>query len=415
MHHATRPNNRPAIGALRAATVAASLVLAVMWSGPALAAPAGGVDLSHLALGTVQVAAGFDRPVYVTSARDGSGRLFVVEQSGRIRIVRDGIVQATTYLDLNSLTTAGGERGLLGLAFSPGYRVNGRLYVNYTDHSGNTVVARYVVADPAADVAAIKATRVILRVAQPYANHNGGCLQFGPGDYLYIGMGDGGSAGDPGNRAQNRRSLLGKMLRIDTGDRTLASTYSGTYKIPPSNPYAKRKGIRKEIWSQGLRNPWRFSFDSATRDLWIGDVGQDAREEIDFAAAGTSGQNWGWHLWEGTARYVTAPRRLSKRGYSFPIMQYSHPIGESVTGGYVYRGSAFPALKGTYLFADFVNGWIGGVRRTTPSGKLLRTPQRAALLQTTASISSFGVDEAQNLYFTDYAGGTLVRITATTK
>ncbi len=405
-------SRRVTIAGLAVALACAAVLASAL---PALAAPAGGVDLANLVLGTEQVATGFASPLYVTGARDGSGRLFVVEQGGLIKVVRNGVVQPTPYLDLSALTRASGEQGLLGLAFSPGYRVNGRLYVDYTDLAGNTVVARYTVADPAADVAAITSTQVILRVTQPYPNHNGGCLQFGPDNYLYIGMGDGGSAGDPGNRAQNRRSLLGKLLRIDTGDRKASTTWTGRYKIPPSNPYAKRRGVKREIWSYGLRNPWRFSFDSATRDLWIGDVGQDAREEVDFAKAGSKGQNWGWHVWEGSIRYTTRPRRVSRKGYSFPIAQYSHPQGESITGGYVYRGSQYPALQGTYLYADFIKGWIGGVRRTTPSGRLLRRPQRAALLQTSGMISSFGTDDARELYFTDYAGGTLYRVTATTR
>jgi len=308
-----------------------------------------------------------------------------------------------------------GERGLLGLAFSPGYATNGRLYVNYTDTSGNTVIARYTALDPASDTPTFAAPKTVLAVQQPYANHNGGNLQFGPDGYLYIGLGDGGSAGDPGRRAQNHKSLLGKMLRIDTGDRLGATPFSGTYRIPRSNPFYKKRGYRKELWAVGLRNPWRYSFDAQTGDLWIGDVGQDKWEEIDFARARRGGQNWGWNQWEGNHRYRTRPRRLSKRGYSFPIAEYRHPSGESITGGYVYRGSAYPALNGTYLYADFVNGWIAGVRRTSTTGRVLHRPQRARLLQTSAMISSFGQDDARELYFTDYRTGSVWRVTGTVK
>jgi glucose/arabinose dehydrogenase len=391
------------------AAIACSAILAT----PAMAA--NGVALGSLSLGAHAVVSGFDHPVYVTGAGDGSGRLFVVEQAGKIRVVRGGAVQPTPYLDLSGLTAMFGERGLLGLAFSPGYATNGRIYVNYTNTAGDTVVARYTALDPASDTPTFAAPQTVLSVAQPYANHNGGNLQFGPDGYLYIGLGDGGNAGDPGRRAQNHRSLLGKMLRIDTGDRPGTVPFAGTYRVPKSNPFYKKKGARKEIWSLGLRNPWRYSFDAATGDLWIGDVGQDAVEEIDFQPARKGGQNWGWHHWEGNSRYTSRPRKLSRRGYSFPIAQYRHPTGEAVTGGYVYRGSAFPALKGTYLYADFANGWIAGVRRTTPSGKLLKKPQKGVLLQTSALVSSFGVDDAQELYFTDLKGGAVWRVTAGTK
>ena len=398
--------------------LAASVALAALACSAVLATPAmaaNGVSLSSLSLGAEKTWTGFDHPVYVTGAGDGSGRLFVVEQAGKIRVVRGGVVQSTPYLDLSGLTAMFGERGLLGLAFSPGYASNGRLYVNYTNLDGNTVIARYTAADPASDSPVFGAPKTVLFVRQPHANHNGGNLQFGPDGYLYIGLGDGGASGDPARRAQNRKSLLGKMLRIDTGDRLGTVPFTGTYRTPRSNPFYRNRKYRPEIWARGLRNPWRYSFDAETGDLWIGDVGQNKWEEIDFARARRGGQNWGWNQWEGNHRYRTRPRRLSKRGYSFPIAEYRHPVGESVTGGYVYRGSAYPALRGTYLYADFVNGWIAGVRRRSATGKLLRRAQKARLLQTPALISSFGQDDARELYFTDYLGGAVWRVTATTK
>ena len=398
---------------IRIAGVMVAFAMSALVAVPAMAA--GGVDLASLSLGANVAYGGFDHPVYVTGAGDGSGRLFVVEQAGKIRVVRSGVVQAAPYLDLSALTAMFGERGLLGLAFSPGYATNGRLYVNYTNTAGNTVIARYTAVDPTSDTPTFATPQTVLYVRQPYPNHNGGNLQFGPDGYLYIGLGDGGNAGDPGRRAQNHMSLLGKMLRIDTGDRPGTVPFSGTYRIPKSNPFYKKRGYRKEIWAIGLRNPWRYSFDAETGALWIGDVGQDKWEEIDYARARRGGQNWGWNQWEGNHRYRTRPRRLSRRGYSFPIAEYRHPSGESVTGGYVYRGAAYPALRGTYLYADFVNGWIAGVRRTSVSGRLLRRPQKARLLQTTAMISSFGQDDARELYFTDYNGGSVWRVTAGVK
>jgi glucose/arabinose dehydrogenase len=193
------------------------------------------------------------------------------------------------------------------------------------------------------------------------------------------------------------------------------ATFNGTYAVPKSNPFYAKKGYRKEIWSRGLRNPWRFSFDSARGEMWIGDVGQDKYEEIDVAAAGKGGQNWGWHVWEGNHRYSTRARSVSKKGFSFPVLEYKHPYGESVTGGYVYRGSAYPALTGTYVYADFIKGWIGGIRRFSPGGARLKVPQKAKLLQTSGNISSFGVGEDRELYFCDWLHGVVYQVTATAK
>ena len=404
--------------AARRGAIAAVLALSVAVAAVphAVAAPAGGVDLPRLSLGAEKVVSGLEKPLYVTGARDGSGRIFVVEQGGTIRVVRAGIVQPTPFLDLRSLVNTDGlELGLLGLAFSPTYRTTGRFYVYYSDTAGSTVLFRYVAQDPASDTPAITRQRVVLRLTQPTVYHRSGCLQFGRDGYLYVGTGDGGPFYDPLNRAQSRASLLGKVLRIDTGDRPGRKPYWGTYRVPKDNPFYAKKGARKEIWSYGLRNPWRFSFDSATGDLWIGDVGQDSVEEIDFAKAGSKGQNWGWHRWEGNVPTPGQPRRLTRRGFSFPIVRHAHPQAEAIVGGYVYRGSKYPALRGTYVYADYEWGWIAGVRRTTPSGKLLKRRQNEMLLQTQSVISSFGVDDARELYFTDWADGSVWQVTAAAK
>jgi glucose/arabinose dehydrogenase len=228
-------------------------------------------------------------------------------------------------------------------------------------------------------------------------------VQFGPDKMLYIGMGDGGSAGDPQGRAQNPGSRLGKLLRIDTGDTGSAPSRPNGFAVPSDNPFVNRQGYLPEIWALGVRNPWRFSFDAKSGAMWIGDVGQDAWEEIDFAEAGTGGQNWGWDRWEGNHPYpasATPPRA----GFTFPVAEYPHPQGESVTGGYVYRGTKQPILVGTYLYADFIKGWLGGVRLDSPDGTPRAAPEDQVLLQTSTKPSSFGVDEDNELYLVDYQG-----------
>jgi glucose/arabinose dehydrogenase len=372
------------------------------------------VTLANLSLTLNKRWTGLSSPLYLTNAKDGSGRLFVVEQTGRVRVIDGGTLQSTPYIDLHTLVSTGGERGLLGLAFSPNFATDRRIYVDYTNTNGDTVIARYT-ASSAASSAPVwsKQTRLLL-IKQPYANHNGGCLQFGPDGYLYIGMGDGGSHGDPGNRAQNKSVLLGKILRIDP------SKSSGTknYSIPPTNPWklTKTASLRPapEVWALGVRNPWRFSFDASTTALWVADVGQDAWEEIDYVtqAAATSratkgGLNFGWHKYEGGHYYPsgkTVPSAKRSSAYVWPIFNYAHPYGESITGGYVYRGSEYPALVGTYVYADYVNGWIGGIRRTAPDGTKYSTPEKRKLLTTSGNPASFGVDEANELYLVDLKG-----------
>lgn len=342
-------------------------------------------------------ATGLAQPVQVTHAGDGSGILFAVEQGGRIRSIRDGSPDAAPFLDIASRVVAGGEQGLLGLAFSPAYATTGRFYVNYTRISdGATVLARYRatgnprVADPASE-------EVLLVIPQPFPNHNGGQIAFGPDGFLYIGMGDGGSGGDPQNNAQNPSTLLGKILRIDVEPGAFP------YAIPPSNPFAGTGGVRGEIWALGLRNPWRFSFDRLTGDLYIGDVGQNSFEEIDFQPSGSrGGENYGWNILEGSQCFGGGA--CDTTGLVPPVAAYDHSQGCSVTGGTVYRGADHPAMTGIYFFGDFCSGRIFGLAR---EGAAWRS---TALLDTPISISSFGEDEAGNLLVTDYAGGAVHQI-----
>jgi glucose/arabinose dehydrogenase len=369
-------------------------------SAPATSAPTTGapVSLSGLKISLTRVAEGFSSPLYVTNAGDDSGRLFVVEQTGKVRVVRDGKIVSGAFLDVSSLISTGGERGLLGLAFAPDYKTSGRFYVDYTDANGNTVVARYVATSPSTDKPKLSRPTRLLYIQQPYSNHNGGCLQFGPDGMLYIGMGDGGSGGDPENRAQNLSSPLGKLLRVDVS--------GATYSVPKDNPYAKSSYPKNIVWARGLRNPWRFSFD-ATRAprLWIGDVGQNAWEEIDVVPASAKPLNYGWRKWEANHPYPPNSAAPSRTGFTFPIVEYPHPTGESVTGGYVYRGSRYPAMVGTYFYADYVKGWIAGIRTTDPADKPLAKAETDRLLDTDLSVSSFGVDQDGELYLTDLRGG----------
>jgi glucose/arabinose dehydrogenase len=377
------------------------LVLCSAAEAPAVQA----APLSGIVLSLTKRWNGFSQPLYLTAARGDSGRVFVVEKGGRIKVIRDGRVLRRPYLDISGKISKDGERGLLGLALAPNFRANGRFYINYTDLNGDTLIVRYRADRPLSDAPSFR-SKVILKVPQPYANHNGGCLQFGPDGYLYIGMGDGGSAGDPQNRAQNPGTRLGKMLRIDVGEAPGATSVPATYRIPPTNPFVGRAGYQPEIFALGLRNPWRFSFDRSTGDLWIGDVGQGAREEIDFLPKGRSGANFGWNRFEGFATYPPgSPPQPNRSLFRPPVKDIAHPGAESITGGYVYRGNAYPVLKGTYVYGDFVTGKIWGLRRgATVANRLFR--------DTTLGISGFGEDSAGELYLCDLIGGAIYRITA---
>lgn len=293
---------------------------------------------------------GFNSLVEIAHA--GDERLFMVEKSGIIKILNpDATTNTTPFLDISNLVLAGGERGLLGLAFAPDYSTTGRFYVNYTNNSGNTVIARYTVsANP--DIANPTGT-ILLTIPQPYSNHNGGKIAFNPDGYLFIATGDGGSSGDPGNRAQNKESYLGKLLRIDV---------SGTgYTSPSSNPFVGTTPGLDEIWAYGLRNPWKFSFDKSTGDIWIADVGQYNYEEINLELFGEAGgKNYGWNCREGANNYSSTTCGSTSTGFTEPVNEYNHNGGKcSITGGYRYRGNLYNSFTGLYFFADYCSGEIG--------------------------------------------------------
>ena len=336
---------------------------------------------------------GLSQPVLITHARDGSNRLFIVEQTGLIKVLQPGSTSPTTFLDLTSKRVLGGEQGVLGLAFHPDYENNRRFFVNYTrTGDGATVIAEYL-ASPTNPNVALTAERIILTIAQPFANHNGGMIEFGPDGFLHIGMGDGGSANDPGNRAQNINDLLGKMLRIDI-DQTAGSV---NYVSPSSNPFFGPTPGRDEIFAVGMRNPWRWSFDRLTGQLYAGDVGQGQVEEIDII---TSGANYGWRVYEGTrCTNIDAPL-CNPASYTAPVTEYNHSGGRcSVTGGYVYRGSRSSLPYGSYLFGDYCTGEIF----------LFDNGVQTRLLDTPLNISSFGEDQDGELYVVAL-GGTIHRV-----
>jgi glucose/arabinose dehydrogenase len=350
---------------------------------------------------------GFTSPVFLTSAHDGSGRLFVVEKDGRIKVIQaDGTVLTTPLLDLSGRVSTGSEQGLLGLAFHPGFRTNGKFYVDFTNLAGDTVINEYRLSPPSSNRVTLAGRRVI-SIAQPYANHNGGDIAFGPDGFLYIGMGDGGSGGDPGNRAQSLNTLLGKILRINVNGRTPTRGYL----IPSSNPYVGRAG-RDEIWSYGLRNPWRFSVDSATGALWIGDVGQNRYEEVDRSLRGIyrvggRGVNYGWRVLEGRHCFLPATG-CSRVGRTMPLVEYAHDGANcAVTGGYVYRGRAYPLLRGQYVYGDFCSGRIWTI--SAGASSLVRPTLR---LDTSLLISSFGLNGGGELFVLSL-GGDIYRVGAT--
>jgi len=402
--------------------LALSLKLAPGWVQTANAQPAAiWPDIT-----LVEVENGFVLPVHITHAGDGSGRLFVIEQDGRIKIIKNGQLFGT-FLDINARVRSpgdvggGNEEGLLSLAFPPGNGLSkDYFYVYYTNLNGNNQVSRFHLG-ASADLANPNSEELILLFNHPNENnHNGGQIAFGPDGYLYIGTGDGGGSGDPSNNAQNTNSLLGKLLRIDTEmapiplpplDHQLvlpmvikqtSSSYI-TYRIPPDNPYANTAGYRGEIWAFGLRNPWRFSFDRLQHDLFIADVGQGDWEEIDFqASTSAGGENYGWDILEGFVCFNSPG--CSTTGKTVPIHAYDHSVGCSVTGGYVYRGTTYPGLAGIYYFGDFCSGNIWGIQRENNSWVVQN------LIDTPYWLSSFGEDEAGELYVADRAGGRIYHI-----
>jgi len=374
-----------------------------------------------------QFAMGFSRPVHITNADDGSHRLFIVEQSGAIGILlQNGSTLSTPFLDisdrvLSSDNGGGGEEGLLSVAFPPDYDNSGLFYVYYTNMAGDNRVSRFSTSKDS-NLADPDSEELIILLEHPFqTNHNGGQLVFGNDGYLYIGTGDGGGGGDPYGNAQNPASLLGKLLRIDVaplapvtgpyhsylpiiqtnGQNNISTTPA--YRIPPDNPFVDVPGYRPEIWALGLRNPWRFSFDRLTHDLWIGDVGQGQYEEIDYQpASGSGGENYGWNIMEGTHCYNSAT--CDQTGLTLPVAEYNHDSGRcSVTGGYVYRG-AIPSLQGIYFYGDFCSGHIWGLQ--FDGGWLSQD-----LLSSGRMISSFGESENGDIFLSDLSNGTIYQIT----
>ena len=335
----------------------------------------------------------------IVAPDDGTGRLFVTDQTGIIRAVKNGVVASRAALDITAMVgSSGGEQGLLGLAFPPGFAEKKRAYLYFTDPKGTSRVYRIKISAADPDGFDAASMQLLLSIPQPYANHNGGQLAFGPDGYLYLGFGDGGAGGDPGNRAQDLGELLGKILRIDVE----SAPDSSEYGIPPDNPFVGRAGARPEVFAYGLRNPWRFSFDPSTGDLWIADVGQQKWEEIDHVAKGSpGGLNFGWPLYEGDHLYNAKKKGA---GVVWPVAEYAHPVGESVTGGYVYRGVAFPSAQGLYIFGDYATGKIWTL---APSG----AKWTMRLAATTGwDISTFGVDGSGELWAADRAAGTIHRL-----
>jgi glucose/arabinose dehydrogenase len=369
-------------------------------------------DRLHGPFPTIQiqpVASGFASPVTVTNAGDGSGRPFVVQQPGQIRILVNGTILPTPFLDISDLVSCCGEQGLLGLAFHSDYAINGFFYVDYTDNAGNTVVARYTVSVNDPNVADANSAYTILSQVQPFPNHNGGHLAFGPDAYLYISLGDGGSGGDPQENGQNLQTWLGKILRVDINSDGFPGDPNRNYAVPPDNPFVGNPDALDEIWAYGVRNPWRFSFDCETGDLFIADVGQSAWEEIDFQlAASTGGENYGWDVLEGMHCFEDQPPgscdQFLNGESTLPVLEYSHSLGCSVTGGYRYRGQLYPQLNGIYFYADLCSGTIWGAIQDN-GGWVSQD-----LLHSGLTVTTFGEDESGEVYVADYSGGTLYRI-----
>jgi glucose/arabinose dehydrogenase len=360
-------------------------------------------DLSGVRVRVEPVIEGLAAPVWLTHAGDGSGRLFILEKAGTIRVVRDGQLVGAPFLDIRDrVGSSSSEQGLLGLAFAPDYTGSGYFFVNYTDKRGDTVVSRFEVSAQA-DVADPASEFQVLGLDQPAPNHNGGGLLFGPDGYLWVGTGDGGAANDRFGNGQNPATLLGKMLRLD-----VTSDPAQPYLIPADNPWTTAdwngQDVLDEVWALGLRNPWRYSFDRATGDLWIADVGQNTYEEVHLVPAGSAGGlNFGWPIMEGLHCFST--QDCDQAGLELPVAEYRHGAdGCSITGGYVYRGAAVPVLAGAYLFSDFCSGKIWGLAQDGDAW------EQVELADTDLAVSSFGEDEAGELYVTDLGGGGVYRV-----
>jgi glucose/arabinose dehydrogenase len=345
------------------------------------------------------VLGGFSHPLFVT-APPGDTRLFVVERTGTIRIIKNGTLLPTPFLDITDKVSSGSEQGVMGLAFAPDYATSRKFVVHYVDPSLTVVISRFRAPSAIADVADT-AESLLLSVPQPIGDHNGGMVAFGRDGYLYASIGDGGCCGDPGGHGQDRSELLGSIIRIDVPS-------TGPYLIPPSNPWATDLNIARELWNYGLRNPWRFSFDRSTGDLYIADVGDGSREEVDVIShTSTGGENLGWRITEGLECYGGGS--CNQTGITMPVLDYDHSEGCAVMGGYVYRGAAIPALKGTYFYADFCSGFVRSFRWA--GGVATEKKEYAGMLPSGEQPNSFGEDSAGELYITT-EGGNLYRIVA---
>ncbi len=398
-----QPSKSPRLLVVALYTVLVLAIMIVVWllaQRPAVSPSNPSKNSNPSAQAKVQLAlfaTGISNPAGIVSTGIAEDkRLFVLDQSGKIRIVNSsGTVINQPFLDLSDTVMFEGEMGLLGLAFSPEYATDGYFYVNYIDRQQNTVVARYHISKDA-NIADTSTAQIVLKQPQPYKNHNGGALAFGPDGYLYIAFGDGGSAGDPENRAQDMGTWLGKILRIDVSKLP--------YVSPTDNPFAGQGGVKQEIWSSGLRDPWRMSFDSKTHELYIADVGQDAVEEIDVEAPGKGGNNYGWRCYEGDRGYKTAGCN-DRSKYAFPVLAYDHSAGRcSITGGYVYRGTLYPDLSGKYFYGDYCGGQVYAMEKKDS----VFTATLA--VQTPYKISTFGQDSGGELYLADYGSGSIYKL-----
>lgn len=371
---------------------------AIVTPSPAAQEQADALPLGKMQLQPAFPSLSFDSMTGLYEPPDGTNRLFVLEQAGRIMVFenRSDVNRASVFLDIKDrVNSAGNEEGLLGLAFSPDFASTGHFYLNYTaTNPRRTVISRFTAPQSRSGPADPNSESKILEVLQPFSNHNGGQIVFGPDGYLYIGMGDGGSAGDPMGNGQDLNVLLGKLLRIDVsgpGDRH-------GYRIPPDNPFVGRgtSGVREEIWAYGLRNPWRFSFDPATKDIWLADVGQNSLEEIDGVQ---KGGNYGWNRMEGSRCFPPTARDCDKTGLILPVFEYPTSGGNcSITGGFLYRGELLPSLKGAYVYADYCSGKVWALQYDGS-----RVTEHLELIDSDIRISSFGIDRSGNLYVLAHA------------